>query len=108
VSIIFSVLACTAPLPAPPAPRPSRELESIYNQVRMDGIFMLNKDDLHLEDRLGQGNFGSVQRGTYKSRRGPIPVAVKVLKTADMPHAEVNKIISIRNTAGNTLYTKNA
>jgi hypothetical protein len=60
----------------------------------MDGIFMLNKDDLVLEDRLGQGNFGSVQRGTYKSRRGPIPVAVKVLKTGDIPHAEVSKLIS--------------
>lgn len=77
-----------SPLPALPAPRQTREAESIYNQVRMDGIFMLSKEDLVLEDKLGAGNFGSVMKGTYKHRRNIIPVAVKVLKTSDMPSAE--------------------
>jgi hypothetical protein len=79
------------PLPLPAAAaisRSTQELEKIYTEVRTDGIFMLKQDDLQLEDKLGAGNFGSVVRGTYRHRGKTLPVAVKVLKTTDMPYAE--------------------
>lgn len=79
--IISFYLSNKAPLPPLPT----------YIKPPVVGIFMLNNKDLVLEDKLGQGNFGSVQKGTYKHLSGPIPVAVKVLKTGDMPHAEVSR-----------------
>lgn len=33
-----------------------------------------------LEEALGSGHFGSVQKGICQTKDGPIPVAVKVLK----------------------------
>jgi hypothetical protein len=74
--------------PAAIAARSTRELEVIYNMVRTDGIFVIKSTDLVLEDKLGCGNFGSVVRGTYRHRGKQIPVAVKVLKTNDIPCAE--------------------
>jgi len=92
----FAIIFClvfTVPLPTLPAPRPTRDHESIYSQVRMDGIFMIKADDINLEETLGSGNFGSVRKGTYTHRRTITPVAVKVLKTSDQS-AEVSATLS--------------
>ena len=87
----MSCVVITVPLPTLPAPRPARDMESIYSQVRMEGIFMIKGEDIKLEEALGSGNFGSVNRGIYSHREKTIPVAVKVLKTADQS-AEVSTI----------------
>ncbi|CAF1621235.1 unnamed protein product, partial [Adineta ricciae] len=38
--------------------------------------YIINNDEVILEDKLGQGNFGEVHRGKYRN----VPVAVKVLR----------------------------
>ena len=78
-----------APLPVPPgAPR----TEAIYDTVAIKkspvylnafrDIKTLDFSRLKLENRLGQGNFGSVLKGVYTLTNGSkIEVAVKQLKT---------------------------
>ena len=69
---------------------PSADMEKIYDSVpRTEDVFNLNRKDLELSDKLGDGNFGSVMKGTFKRLGKVIPVAVKTLKTCDMPSAEV-------------------
>ena len=84
------VLNLALPSPVVNVPYQSRDLVKIYDMVRVDGVIQLKPEDLDLEEKLGAGNFGSVMKGSYKHRSGRlIPVAVKVLKTSDMPTAEV-------------------
>ena len=39
---------------------------------------------------LGHGNFGSVMMGIYTMGGRPVPVAVKTLKTEDIPNQQVS------------------
>jgi hypothetical protein len=73
------------------------EMEKIYDSVRSEAkkeaMKVLDRSDIDLMGTLGSGNFGSVERGTYRYRiRGKttntVPVAVKILKTGDLQTAE--------------------
>lgn len=61
------------------------KLEKIYDDLpRTKETFSIRQSQLELEEELGSGQFGSVQKGycTLK-REGRIPVAVKKLKSDD-------------------------
>ena len=89
VASFFYVSAASLP-PLPP-PGHTSDVEGICNQVRKDGVLLLNSEDLTLEQTLGQGSFGIVKKGLLRYRRSQqIPVAVKELKASDMPSAEVS------------------
>ncbi|XP_025111038.1 tyrosine-protein kinase SYK-like isoform X2 [Pomacea canaliculata] len=61
------------------------ELESIYGSVRIEVAAKdLHPDQIKLENKLGQGNFGSVMKGTCTLGSQVLPVAVKTLKTAEL------------------------
>ncbi|XP_071140498.1 tyrosine-protein kinase SYK-like isoform X1 [Mytilus edulis] len=63
----------------------SSQLEKIYDDLpRTIETFSIRQSQLQLEEELGSGQFGSVQKGycTLK-REGKIPVAVKKLKSED-------------------------
>lgn len=65
------------------------EITKVYDTVpRTDDVFNLSKRDVTLTRELGGGNFGSVMLGEYRHRNKTIPVAIKMLKQADMPTAE--------------------
>ncbi|VDI45797.1 Hypothetical predicted protein [Mytilus galloprovincialis] len=61
------------------------QLENIYDNLpRTVTTFSIRQSQLELEEDLGSGQFGSVQKGycTLKGK-GRIPVAVKNLKSDD-------------------------
>ncbi|CAC5421897.1 Tyrosine-protein kinase receptor Tie-1,Tyrosine-protein kinase Shark,Melanoma receptor tyrosine-protein kinase,Ack-related non-receptor tyrosine kinase,Tyrosine-protein kinase ZAP-70,Vascular endothelial growth factor receptor 1,Receptor tyrosine-protein kinase erbB-4,Tyrosine-protein kinase SYK,Tyrosine-protein kinase Fer [Mytilus coruscus] len=63
----------------------SSQLENIYDNLpRTMKTFSIRQSQLELEEELGSGQFGSVQKGycTLK-RKGRIPVAVKKLNSDD-------------------------
>eukprot|EP00058_Branchiostoma_floridae_P017010 XP_002602498.1 hypothetical protein BRAFLDRAFT_115498 [Branchiostoma floridae] len=64
--------------------------ESPYSDVtlREGRKLELDPSRLQLKEKLGAGNFGSVLSGTYQLGRKTIEVAVKTLKTEQVPNEE--------------------
>lgn len=64
------------------------ELEEVYGsqKVRQEVTTRkLKPDQIHMDElKLGAGNFGSVMKGTCSLEDREIPVAIKVLKNADL------------------------
>lgn len=76
-------------------PFDAHEITKVYDTVpRTDDVFNLNRRDVVLTRELGGGNFGSVMLGEYRHRNKTIPVAIKMLKQADVSTAEVRSRVS--------------
>ena len=76
---------------APPLHFDPHEINKVYDTVpRTDDVFNLNRRDVVLTRELGGGNFGSVMLGEYRHRNKTVPVAIKMLKQADVPTAEAS------------------
>ena len=69
---------------------PSADMKKTYDPMpRTEDVFNLNPSNLELSDKLGEGSFGTVFKGTFKRLGKVIPVAVKTRKTCEKRTPEV-------------------
>ena len=69
---------------------PSADMKKTYHSMpRTEDVFNLNPRDLELSDKLSDGSFGTVLKGTFKRLGKIIPVTVKTRKISDMLTAKV-------------------
>ena len=59
---------------------PSSSLDKLFDQMSALNFREINPDTLIISDHLGMGEFGIVYKGTWISKIGEVPVALKMLK----------------------------
>ena len=62
---------------------PEETVEGIYAQMSIKRYREIKAAELKINEMLGEGNFGNVHSGVWRSHGGDIPVAIKSLKVED-------------------------
>ena len=62
---------------------PEGTIRGIYRQMSRKRFREIYSDDLDIKEKLGEGHFGLVQSGIYKSPNDKVEVAIKTLKVED-------------------------
>jgi len=62
--------------------------ESPFSGEKGPRNLVVDLKKLQIQQELGHGNFGSVMMGIYSMHGKPVPVAVKTLKTEDIPNQQ--------------------
>ena len=62
---------------------PVDSIREIYSLMSVRRYREISRNDLEQETELGRGNFAVVHKGVWRTLKGDIPVAIKVLKMED-------------------------
>ena len=62
---------------------PEETMKGIYAQMSIKRYREIKAAELKINEMLGEGNFGNVHSGVWRSHGGDVPVAIKSLKVED-------------------------